>query len=544
MAFKYHKLIVVVLLAVVFLLPFFSAQNFSPATDEITHLPSGYSYWKTGEITLNPQHPPLVKLAAGLPLFFMDLKFDANDPNLIGPVRNEWAFGQNLLSSNNIDRLLLWGRLPVMLVSVLLGFYIYKWASEMFSVKAGLLSLFLYAFMPVMIANAQFVTTDLALAAFSFVTFYYLWRFIKFNDKRQLAFSGIFLGLALGSKFSAIIFLPVIALLLLVYAWRRGGELNVKIRRLINFALIGAVPAFIVLYLVYLMPSDLGFYIKGLRTIYADWKPGYQFYLNGNFSPDSRWYYFLEAFLLKTPIPALIAFAASILFYKKTKMDGWSKALVFLPVISFALVTSIKAHNISIRYFIPVIPFLILYTGGLATVGNDGSVRDVRNEQLKQVKRSNKRSDQSLRTSALIFTFLILSIWHVYSAVRAYPDYMPYFNELIGGLKSGYKYRDDSNVEWVQDLKRLGKYQAENPDTKVIYSWRNASPEYYGVKNFMMADDSGWWREPKGRYAVNTFLLIRMQLLSEQRKDPSLNWVALYEPVDRIGQSFFVYEFK
>jgi hypothetical protein len=60
----------------------------------------------------------------------------------------------------------------------------------------------------------------------------------------------------------------------------------------------------------------------------------------------------------------------------------------------------------------------------------------------------------------------------------------------------------------------------------------------------MQADDSGWWREPKGRYAINTVLLIRMQLLSDQRHDTGLNWLSLYKPVDRIGQSFFIYEFK
>src|SRR3989344_3956068 len=526
--FKYHKLTAVVLLGIVFFLPLFSAQNFSPATDEITHLPSGYSYWKTGEITLNPQHPPLVKLAAAFPLLFMDLDFDNNDPNLIGPIRNEWAFGQNLLSSNNMDKLLLWGRLSVMLISILLGFYIYKWASELFNYRAGIFSLFLYAFMPVIIANAQFVTTDLALACFSFITFYYLWRFIKFNKKRQLAFSGIFLGLALGSKFSATVFMPVIALFILVYVWRRGGELNTKIRRLVNLSLIIVVPAFIILYFTYLMPSDLGFYIKGLRTIYADWKPGYQFYLNGNFSPDGWWYYFLEAFLLKTPIPALIVFAVSILLYKKIKMDGWSKALVFLPMLFFALVTSIKAHNISVRYFIPVIPFLVLYAGGIVKIFNF------------QFLIFNKFSITNLK----VFIILLLSGWYILSAVLIYPNYMPYFNELVGGSKNGYKYLDDSNIEWGHDLKRLGKYQASNPDTKVIYSWRNSSPEDYGVKNLLIADDSGWWREPEGRDIVNTFLLIRMQLLSKQRDDPSLNWLALYEPVDKIGQSFFIYDFK
>ena len=531
--FKYHKLTAVVLLGIVFFLPLFSAQNFSPATDEITHLPSGYSYWKTGEITLNPQHPPLVKVAAAFPFLFMDLDFNNNDPNLIGPIRNEWAFGQNLLSSNNMDKLLLWGRLSVMLISILLGFYIYKWASELFNYRAGIFSLFLYAFMPVIIANAQFVTTDLALACFSFITFYYLWRFFSVKSgsvsgrKKHLVLSGLFLGLALGSKFSAAVFLPVIALFILVYAWQRGGELNARIRQLVNFILIIAIPAFIVLSLVYLIPTDLGFYVRGLRTVYADWKPGYNFYLNGSFSPDGWWYYFLEAFIIKTPIPALIAFAASILFYKKIKMDEWSRAIVFLPMILFALVTSIKAHNISIRYLIPVIPFLILYTGGyLSTL-------------IRNLKLEIRNSSAKIKVALI----LALAVWYVSSAVRAYPDYMAYFNEFVGGSKNGYKYLDDSNIEWGQDLKRLGIYQANNPDIKVIYSWNNSSPEYYQVRNFMKADDSGWWREPKGRYAINAFLLIRMQLLSKQKNDPALNWLALYEPIDRIGQSFFVYEF-
>ena len=522
---KLRKILVVTLLGMVFFIPFFSAQNFSPASDEITHLPSGYSYWKTGQITLNPQHPPLIKLMASFPLLFMDLKFDPQDPNLVGRAKNEWAFGSKFLFSNNADRLLFWGRLPVMLLSVLLAFYIYKWASEMFSHKAGLLSLFLYAFMPSMITNAQFVTTDLPLASFSFITFYYLWKFIKTRLKRHLAYAGLFLGLALSSKFSAVIFIPLVVFFVLIYAWRfRQEDLALKIRRSVNLMILVALPALTVMYLSYLLPTDLGFYLKGLKTIYADWKPGYNFYLNGNFSPDGWWYYFLEAFLIKTPLPVLIALVASFLFYKKIKIDNWSKALIFLPAFLFGLMTSLKAHNIGIRYFIPVFPFLLLYMGGLA-------------DQIKL-------GWGNIKSKAVTATVVVLIGWLVFSSVRIYPDYLAYFNELIGGPKNGYKYLDDSNIEWGQDLKRLGKYQANNPETKVIYSWRNSNPEYYQVESFMMADDSGWWREPKGRYAVNTFLLIRMQLLSEQRNDPSLNWLSLYRPADRIGYSFLVYEFK
>ena len=525
---EYQNLIIVVLLGIVFFLPFFGAQNFSPATDEIAHLPAGYSYWKTGQTVLNIEHPPLVKLMAAFPLLFMDLKFDPNDPDLIGPIRNEWSFGSNFLFSNDVDRLLLWGRLPVMLMSVLLGLYIYKWASELFNYQAGIWSLFLYAFMPVMITNAQFVTTDLPIASFSFIAFYYLWKFVTTGLKKYLACSGLFLGLALSSKFSAVVFLPLIAVFIFIYAWRScQNSLALKIRRFVILAALATVPAFAVIYFSYLMPTDSGFYLKGFKSVYANWNPGYYFYLNGVFSQNGWWYYFLEAFLIKTPIPALIAFAASILFYKRIKIDGWGKALIFSPMLFFAFVTSVKAHNISIRYILPVYPFLIVWAGGLVKIFNF------------QFSIFNKFSIANLK----IFMPLILSVWYVFSAISIYPDYMAYFNEFVGGSKNGYKYLDDSNVEWGQDLKRLGEYQISNPDIRVIYSWRNSSPEYYGVKNLLMADDSGWWREPKGRYAVNTFLLIRMRLLSKQRSDPALNWLALYEPIGRIGQSFFIYEF-
>src|SRR3989344_8301177 len=147
-----NKILVLILLTVTFLLPFFSAQNFSAASDEITHLPSGYSYWKTGLTQLNPQHPPLVKLLTAFPLLFLDLKFDPKDSSLSGPLKDEWQFGRNLLFANNADTFLFWGRLPVMLLSLLLGVYVFKWVSEMFSAKAGLLALFIYAFMPAIIA--------------------------------------------------------------------------------------------------------------------------------------------------------------------------------------------------------------------------------------------------------------------------------------------------------------------------------------------------------------------------------------------------------
>ncbi len=533
------KIIVGTLLAITFLLPFFSARNFSPASDEITHLPSGYSYWKTGFINLNPQHPPFVKLIASLPLLFMDLKFDAKDPNLIGPLKDEWKFGANFLFSNDVDRLLLWGRIPVMLLSLLLGFYVFKWASEMFSSKAGLLALFLYAFMPNMIANAQFVTTDLTVTAFSFITLYYLWKFFKFKSKKYLIYSGIFLGLALGSKFSAVLLLPIIILLIIAHLWPREGNFDSKLDKSVKLFLALLTLSSIVVYFIYLMPADLSFYLRGMKSVYADWGNTYSFYLNGEFSSAGWWYYFLFAFLIKTPIPFLIALGLGLIMYKKYKLPANDRLFIFIPLVIFFAVMSIKAGNIGIRYLLPVYPFLILYAGGLADIFQMSPERSRMQNQSAVSYGINWLTFKSKIISVLA---IVLAGWYVFSALYIYPDYLAYFNEFASGPNNGYKYLDDSNIEWGQDIKRLAAYQKQYPDTKVIYSWLYSNPSYYGVKNILPKEQESLLN-PSGRYAVNIHFLVRLKELSQSLNEKGLDWLSLYQPVERIGYSFFVYEF-
>ncbi len=43
--------------------------------DELAHIPAGYGYVKFLDYRLNPEHPPLVKMIAALPLVFIHLNF-------------------------------------------------------------------------------------------------------------------------------------------------------------------------------------------------------------------------------------------------------------------------------------------------------------------------------------------------------------------------------------------------------------------------------------------------------------------------------------
>lgn len=527
----YKNLLVVALLGIVFILPFLSMQNFSPVFDEITHLPSGLSYLKTGEIKLNPQHPPLIKMIAAFPLLFLDLKFNPQDPHLVGPKTDEWQFGRDILFNNGVDDIMFWGRIPIILLSVLLGWYVFKWGKELFGYKTGIIGLFIYAFMPNIIAHSQFVTTDLGVTAFSFIAMYHLWKFTRQPNKKNIVLSGLTLGLALGSKFSAVFLLPASLFLLAVYIQKKyqNSSWSVKISELLKIIIPIWGLSFLFIWGLYLFPEDILFYWHGLNTVYADRNPDHFYYLNGSFNHAGWWYYFLWAFIIKTPVPFLVALGLALAYYKKQAISFLNSSFIFLPLILFLFITSWKAHDIGVRYILPVYPFLILFVSGYLS-------EKFRNSKLETINSNTKIKIQTI-------LILVLAVWYIFSAINVYPNYLSYFNEIIGGSDNGYKYLDDSNIEWGQDLKRLAAYQKKNPALKVFLWTDSDAYRSYGIKNILPLNFQGDWLNPKGKYAVSVHVLIRTRLASQVYKNILLDWMDRYKPVDRIGQSFFIYEF-
>src|SRR6185369_10422493 len=81
---------------------FLALPKLSATNDEPNHLAAGYSYWKTRDFRLNPEHPPLAKLIAAFPLLFMHPKFDTNHE--YWKTVAEFDFGFNFLYQNDADR--------------------------------------------------------------------------------------------------------------------------------------------------------------------------------------------------------------------------------------------------------------------------------------------------------------------------------------------------------------------------------------------------------------------------------------------------------
>src|SRR5262249_46906437 len=106
---------IVVLLFAFWLQMLLAATKLSATSDEVAHLPAGYSYWTTRDFRLNPEHPPLAKLLAALPLLVMKPKLHTEWPEWQGA--KQYIFGYGFLYTNDADRLLFWGRFPMTLLA-------------------------------------------------------------------------------------------------------------------------------------------------------------------------------------------------------------------------------------------------------------------------------------------------------------------------------------------------------------------------------------------------------------------------------------------
>jgi dolichyl-phosphate-mannose--protein O-mannosyl transferase len=206
------------------------AHHASLTFDEGPHLAVGYTTLRTGDFRLQPVHihPPLANALAALPLL---LHSDLPHPQNI----DGWEIG----SLSAITDAIIWqydqprqiamsGRFPILLLGILLGALIFRWAKDLSGPRAGLFALALYAFDPNFIAHSSLITTDMAAVFFSVATLYALER-SKTARRQTIAWAGvgILLGLAQLAKVSALLLVPVVGIsvasyMLQVAGWRKG----------------------------------------------------------------------------------------------------------------------------------------------------------------------------------------------------------------------------------------------------------------------------------------------------------------------------------
>ena len=177
----HRRLLLGGILAVMFGLSVLTMVGDSATVDEVAHISAGYSYVAFHQLRLNPEHPPLIKDLAGLPLLFMHVRYPTDSPAWTTEVNGQYETGRAFIyrSGNNADRLIFAARVPMLLLSLFFGLILYLVVSKHYGIVAGLLALILYALDPNFLAHNHLVTTDVGIGFATFVALTSLVRFLN-----------------------------------------------------------------------------------------------------------------------------------------------------------------------------------------------------------------------------------------------------------------------------------------------------------------------------------------------------------------------------
>jgi 4-amino-4-deoxy-L-arabinose transferase-like glycosyltransferase len=548
------KLLVVLFLVIFVVQAFTSALEKSNTWDESGHLLSGYVYLKKGMDWLEPSHPPFGRILATAPLLFFQLD-DQLESVRPQEVRKSNFYPASLvfLFENRIpgERLLALSRLMVILLGVILGLYIYRWAMLLYGPKGGLLALFLYSFSPNILAHARLVTTDFPATTLAFIAMYHFWSFTRQPGVKRAIAAGLFLGLAFATKYNTLfVLLPMAtwALWLVVGLLTMGVVAYITIWGVYGFHFRsplyqkqmtqGAIyswennrPSFPLLASAMdgfrqarVLPES---YIYGLCRLLARGQEGHSAYLMGRVSTTGWWYYFPLAFLFKTPVSTLLLLFATLLFFPKVREAPWSSLnFLLLPAVVVFFFTSRQHINIGLRHVLPAYPFLLVLIARLVHY---------------------KSQHQKLARWILG----ILCIWAVLEAALIYPHYLAYFNGLVGGPSGGRYMLVDSNLDWGQDLKGLKGYMERHGIRQVklgYFGW--SDPAYYGIdyellpsysvkERAVCKEESPETLQLKGTMAVSATLLQGLYCPGD------LYWILRrLEPTANIGYSIYIFQFN
>ena len=457
-----------------------SVARLSQTVDEGAHLYAGYQYWKVQDFGLNPEHPPLLKFIAAVPLLPMQLQ-QPHPPTTFSSKAEEYIGGGQLLYGNDAERVLLRARMSASVFSFFLAACIFAAGYEMFGGVTALLALLLCVFEPNLLAHGAMVTTDMAATATIFAAVYALYRYMKTPTIGRMLVLGLALGVAAVAKFSAAALLPIMAVCLLAETLREHLQkaaspehppLATFLRRSLG-CLVAVLMAWAVIWVVYgfryvarpgsaqLVPT-LAQYAPQLHSAWQAhfilWLAKHHLlpeaylyglvdmqvfgsqmtsYLFGKVRQGPTLPYFPMAFLMKSTLPVLLLVAA-LPFLRFRKGRPWREILFLaVPAVVFMGMSLLAAQNIGVRHILPIFPFVLLLAALAA-------------------------STLAQRSRAGAYAVGALLLLHVVSSLHTFPGYIAYGNEAIGGSSRTYRVLSDSNVDWGQGLIEARSYIKKN----------------------------------------------------------------------------------
>ena len=232
-------------------------------------------------------------------------------------------------------------------------------------------------------------------------------------------------------------------------------------------------------------------FIVGMECVREHVYTGHQAYLLGRTSDKGWWYYFPVILFFQTPLALLLLAILGFRFMPRY-------ALIPLAMLALAMTTAI---NIGVRHILPLYPFLAV-AAALA---------------ILHIRR---------------WLAIALCAWYLIATTPAHPDYMTYFNEFALGHPE--RIATDSNLDWGQDLLRLGDYAQSRHIDYVDYfgaaDWRSHVP--------------GALEMPEDHRVYGWIAVSDMRRHFGGPNHRGIPWLDRYKPIGRIGSSIWIYHIE
>jgi len=572
----------ILLLLVCFAQLAFGSRQLSLTSDEPPHLGAGYTYLTTGETWHIPSlgNPPLLLAWVAWPVVL-------GNPHLPLQTLPNWHtralppyFRALFPLLGPVEQLEVAGRVPVMLLGVLLGGLVFRWAADLFGYKGGLLALALMVFDPTMVAHAQLATTDVGVTLLGFAMFFVGWRWARTRwartrwartsrapteDIRWSIGIGLLAGATMAAKVSGLVWVGlVVGIMAAVEVARSTGRKPGFFRKTWFLAVLRrsatvVVVAFLFLWGVYgfrVGPLRVGPYLLAVPASHH-WEGMLQqiaspslrlMFLAGETRVGGWWWYFPFAFLIKNPVPLLVIWIGAVIVSVRRRSLTIPDFLFLLafPAVYVAVAIHSKV-NIGYRHLLPIHPFLYVLAAQWVDVGRKPGL--FRETWFLAASASQRSGGGFYRKNRVSFVARVLWValwmWYVVGTIRIFPHYLAYFNELVGGPSNGYRYLVDSNLDWGQDFKVLKETLAHldvRPPLRLGHYWY-AGPELYGIQYEPLPPLPGASSvfSPRFDPSPGTYVLGATLLQCGRGDLEQYEWFKHHTPVAQPGHALFVY---
>ena len=495
---KYFWLTVIALLVIQATLALTIVHRESLTFDEGDHMFAGYMMWKAGDYGLNPEHPPLAKLLATVPILSDHLWVP---PPMPGQFFKAEAYlnGRDWLARNDGDRqhLVFEMRASAELLALGLCVFVFLAAREWFGDTAGLIALALVVLDPNVLAHSALVTTDIGVSCFFVAAIWTFYRFATRPTLIRLFLAGLATGLLLATKHSGILIGPMFVFLI---AWEVLTAPGAQ-RKRIALRFTGGFFAIVVLSVFVLWafygfrytarPAGMAFsttvagyaaplphfesavvvavgrlhllpesYLVGLVDVKLV-SLAYPAFLLGKVYPHGLWYYFPLVILIKTTLGLLLLIVLATFATASGKLNKHRELFYSLaPPILYLAVAMMSGMNIGSRHLLPMYAFVIIFAAAAAAT----------------LAGMNRRW-------AILCSVLIVA--HVVSSLLVFPNELAYANEASGGPGNLHNLLSDSSVDWAQQLLQVKQWQDRHPDQECWFAYFARpviDPGVYGIR--------------------------------------------------------------